>query len=99
MTEALTPEAYEEKRRQLASKLGGLIPLMEAQVASVDITNRKAGGHYVTVVFTSEQFDPLALNLAPKRGTKMVLFEDARVATPPPAPVGSETKPEEVPHA
>lgn len=76
-------EAYRSQRAETAKKFGGLIPLAQGNIASVDITKKGDDPAYVVVVFRTAFFDEVALRAAPGHNMGFVLFEDQRDLTKP----------------
>lgn len=69
---------YRKQRDAVAAKMGGLIPIAEGRVVGVDMAQEGASDVTVRLVFTSGQFDQIALMAAPHHGMRIVVLEDRR---------------------
>jgi len=69
---------YRKQRDAVAAKMGGLIPIAEGRVVGVDMAQEGTSDVTVRLVFTSGQFDQIALMAAPHHGMRIVVLEDRR---------------------
>jgi hypothetical protein len=70
--------AYRKQRDAVAAKMGGLIPLAEAEVIGIDIGQEGADKCVIRLTFVTDKFDQVALMAAPHHRMRIVVLEDRR---------------------